>query len=47
MSTNPTNRDPHKETTMTNTHAVNRPGFAGGSVSWFQRLRGPGSHGSW
>ena len=26
---------------------VNRPGFAGGSVSWFQRLRGPGSHGSW
>ena len=28
-------------------HGVNRPGFAGGSVSWFQRLRGPGSHGSW
>ncbi len=26
---------------------LNRPGFAGGSVSWFQRLRGPGSHGSW
>ncbi len=26
---------------------VNRPGFVGGSVSWFQRLPGPGFHGSW
>ncbi|WHU47735.1 hypothetical protein QNM97_01590 [Gordonia sp. L191] len=26
---------------------LNRPGFAGGSVSWFQLLLGPGSHGSW
>ncbi|STQ62925.1 Uncharacterised protein [Gordonia bronchialis] len=29
------------------TGAVNRPGFAGGSVSWFRPLLGPGSHGSW
>lgn len=26
---------------------LNRPGFAGGSFTWFQRLPGPGSHGSW
>ncbi|ACY19702.1 hypothetical protein Gbro_0368 [Gordonia bronchialis DSM 43247] len=26
---------------------LNRPGFAGGSVSWFRPLLGPGSHGSW
>ena len=29
------------------TSDVNRPGFVGGSVSWFQRLPGPGFHGSW
>ena len=29
------------------TWLVNRPGFAGGSFTWFQRLPGPGSHGSW
>ena len=28
-------------------YEVNRPGFAGGSFTWFQRLPGPGSHGSW
>ncbi|WP_231894961.1 hypothetical protein, partial [Gordonia sp. 852002-10350_SCH5691597] len=47
----PTPRDRHAATTATvlenERKYVNRPGFAGGSVSWFRPLLGPGSHGSW
>lgn len=33
MSINPTNRDPHKETTMTNTNAATAPAWEFGGMS--------------